>query len=505
MLFGMIKGALRGPVKDKTEKGLREGEADSATPAEAAQGPAQHVARVQLTSDGEMREFATSVDLDDIGRNGVAWSQPMRKPYSGKAGGMERLATLLNIASVCRDHGKMRDELAALRMATRMTGGRFDLVNQRVAQCAVAHAPAQAANGALAIVSFEAERERFEDLIGSTAISNNFHHPGAEFLGLKGIGGRLLLPPDPSVDNVSFAICRGATRLAVVPCVIQRDDTISWVASFLPSGGIPIVIHFDEAAREHDAILDVVMRHLNELLMSFGAKQVVIREPFPERMLLYRTLGLSGTFSAEIWDRPVVQLANRSEEHIFAKVRNSYKSHINWGRSNLAMEYLSGDHLTEATVGRVYRTIQDCHQELIQRYGDGMSQEMFRAPISICQMGRGEVAIATTRSGTVCGITVVTDEGGISHYALGGSVPQQNKSPGQFIVYDSILRAKARGSLRYHVNREYAAPVSIDQLQTKVLSRHDTNLTFFKRGFSDQVETMNVYKVLPGGLGFLGR
>src|SRR6185369_14007077 len=114
------------------------------------------------------------------------------------------------------------------------------------------------------------------------------------------------------------------------------------------------------------------------------------------------------------------------------------------------------------------------------KYGDGMSQSMFTPPLVMCQMNKGEVAIARTLDGTVCGITVVTDEAGISSYALGGSIPQQNKNPGQFIVYDSIIRAKARGSHAYHMNREFAAPVSVEQMQLRIQSVHDTNLIMFK-------------------------
>jgi hypothetical protein len=130
---------------------------------------------------------------------------------------------------------------------------------------------------------------------------------------------------------------------------------------------------------------------------------------------------------------------------------------------------------------------------------------MFTPPLVMCQMKKGEVAIAKTQDGTVCGITVVTDEGGISSYALGGSIPQQNKNPGHFIVYDSILRAKARGSHMYHMNREFAAPVSVEQLQLRIQSVHDTNLIMFKRGFGDLLEVFNVYKVLPRRPGFWGR
>jgi hypothetical protein len=276
------------------------------------------------------------------------------------------------------------------------------------------------------------------------------------------------------------------------------------VAPYLPSGGIPIAVHFDRTAASPAKILNLVLRHLDHVLQSFGARQIVIREPFQDSMLLYKALGPGATFSAEVWDRPVVQLAQREEE-IFAKIRNSYKSHVNWGRSNLLMEYLAGDQLTTPEIDRVHHTLTHCHQKLIQKYGDGMTHSMFLPPLLMCQMKKGEVAIARTKEGVVCGITVVTDEGEISNYALGGSIPQQNKNPGQFIVYDSIIRAKARGSQLYHMNREFSAPVSIEQLQLRIQSVHDTNLILFKRGYGDFLDVFNVYKVLPRRVGFLGR
>ena len=462
------------------------------------------VAKTNLNQDGAIREFATTVDLEDIDTNGVAWSQVMRQPFSGRPGWFERLATLLNVASICRENDRPLDELAALRMARRMTGGDLESVNQRIAECRELGRSVPTNEHGLRVVSFQEDPAAFEALIGSASIGNNFHHPGARFNGLTGVNGRLLLPPDASIDNVSFAICDERQRLAVVPCIIQRDDVISWVAPYLPSGGIPIVVHFDAAAANSAKILNLVLRYLDHLLQSFGARQAVIREPFPDSMLLFKALGPGATFSAEVWDRPVVDLAPREEE-IFAKIRNSYKSHVNWGRKNLLMEYLVGDQLTAAEIDRVHQILTHCHQKLIQKYGDGMTHNMFLPPLLMCQMKKGEVAIARTADGTVCGITVVTDEGGISNYALGGSIPQQNKNPGHFIVYDSIIRSKARGSNSYHMNREFAAPVSIEQLQLRIQSVHDTNLIMFKRGFGDFLEVFNVYKVLPRRAGFLGR
>ena len=119
----------------------------------------------------------------------------MRRPFSGQTGWSERLATLLNIATICRENGRPLEELAALRMARRMTVGEVGLVNQRIAGCLAADRPDQVNEHGLRVVSFQQDPAAFEGLLASSSISNNFHHPGAEFNGLKGVNGRLLLPP----------------------------------------------------------------------------------------------------------------------------------------------------------------------------------------------------------------------------------------------------------------------------------------------------------------------
>jgi hypothetical protein len=471
----------------------------------AAAGVARHhVAKCQLTQDGLTREFETSVDLEDVERNGVAYSRLVRRAFVGRAGWMERLATLLNIASVCRESGVRQDELAALRMARRMSGG-MELVEQRIAECVTQESVETAHEGGLRVVSYSSDPQAFEAIVGSAAIGNNFHHPGAQLHGLTGVNGQLLFPPERSADNVSFAVCDGKQRLAIVPCVIQHDDVISWVAIHVPAGGVPIHIHFDQPIRHDRRVLEMILSHLDQTLRAYGARHFIIREPFQDSMLLYKVLGVESMFAAEMWTRPVVCLSDSDEKEIFARVRKSYKSHINWGHSSLVMEYLSGDQVSAAKVEEVRKLLDQCHEKLIQKYGDGLTKAMFMQPMVMCQMNKGEIAIARTKDGIVCGLTVVTDAGGISHYTLGGSIPQQNKNPGQFIVYDAMLRAKARGAQFFHVNREYAAPVSIDGLELKVQSEHETNLIFFKRGFGERLEAFSAYKVFPQRFSLLGR
>jgi len=507
MLVSVIKDIFKGASRNggAPQGATAPQRAVTTAPATDGRDARQRVAKIQLALGDQTREFETSVDLDDIERNGVAYSQLLRRPFPGREAWVERLATLLNIATVCHDASLWQEELAALRMARRMAGGAAALIDTRIAENLSRNPDAATYEGGLRIVSYSTEPRAFETLVGSTAIGNNVAHPGAEFHGLTGSDGQLLLPPQPLVDNVSFAVCDGDERLAVVPCIIQGDDTISWVAIHLPVGGVPINIHFDLPPRNERKVLQVIVEHLGRLLRTYGATHYVIREPFGESRLLYNALGLSSTFAAELWDRPVVPLDGVSEDEIFAGVRKSYKSHINWGKTNLVMEYLAGDQLTHTRVQEVHDLLDRCHEKLIQEMGNGMTESIFMPPMVMCQRKHGEVAIARTKDGIACGVTVVTEAGGISHYTLGGSIPQQNKNPGQFIVYDAMLRAKARGSRCFHVNREYAAPVSMHGLQPRIQSVHDTNLIFFKRGFGGHLETFAVYKVFPAQVGVLGR
>ena len=461
-------------------------------------------ASINIVQNGVGKDYQTNVNMLDIQRNGIAWCEVVRRALEGNGDLVSKLATLLNVATVCHAQGKYIDELAALRIARRIANGRFAPVNELLeSRSAAGHFP-MAADDRLRIVSFTDDGVEFRQLLGQDVICNNFVHPGAVFGGLLGVEGQAILQNDDSVDNVSFAVCKGKQLLAVVPCVIHSDNVISWVAPIVADGGIPISIHFVEPLCDKRMVLDLVLRYLEHLLRSYGAKEYVIKEASPEELLLYQLLSKQHAFSAEVWDRPVLDL-NQSEESIFQVVRKSYKSHINWGKSNLVAEYLSGAAIDNAAVERIYQAIQLCHQKVISKYGDGLTAELFMQPIVLCQRGFGEVAIYRTQEGTVCGVTVTTIVGDVAYYALGGSIPQGNKNPGQYVVYNSILRAKARGAHTYSLNRDFSAPISMDRLQLRVKSQHDMNLIFFKRGFAGQLQAMNVYKVMPLSLGLLGR
>jgi hypothetical protein len=210
MLFSVIRDMFKGASGGRARGGVtrQDSSIDSnSIPTPVTSVARQRAAKVQLTLDGLTQEFETFVDLDDVERNGVAYSQLLRRSFTGRAGWVERLATLINIAAVCRENGLYQDEFAALRMARRMSGGGMELIDRCLAECVAREPVAPTCEGGLRVVQYSSDPTAFERIVGSAAIGNNFVHPGAEFQGLTGVNGQLLIPPATSFDIVSFAIC----------------------------------------------------------------------------------------------------------------------------------------------------------------------------------------------------------------------------------------------------------------------------------------------------------
>src|SRR5208283_2357616 len=91
MLISVIRDILKTAARAKEEKREATARRDAATDPKssrpAAVGVARHhVANGQLIQDGLTPGFKTPVDPVDVERNGVAYSQPMRRSFVGRAG-----------------------------------------------------------------------------------------------------------------------------------------------------------------------------------------------------------------------------------------------------------------------------------------------------------------------------------------------------------------------------------------------------------------------------------
>ena len=445
--------------------------------------------------NGDAKSVVTNVSIDDIDAHGIAWCEPARQLAPGVDPLLD-LGTFINLATICRTEGRDTDELAALRSARRvgiMSTAEIDVL---IAEKCAGGPAAKIEPAEYSIVSYAAQPEEFTRLLDGELVSENVYYSGFPYEQVMKSPGVPFVPLDPKIDNISFHVCRSGKRLATLPLAVRNDQIARWLPLVTNYGALPARIHFADACNDTAKTIGLILDHLFSLMGSYGIKEAVIQEPFPQQMQLYKILSRDQLFSAELFDRPVVDL-NRSDEQIFSDVRSSYKSLINWCRSNLSMSYYSGTELDDGRVREVYLTIQRCHQKVIERRGDNMTPDSFHLAIEMCKQGRGEVAIAKTSDGAPCGISVSTDSFGSSYYALGGQIQIGNRSPGNFTMFDASLRAKARGMQRYHPNALSPAAVIREGSSIRVRQRWQMANFFYKRGFSSDLDFVNVYRILP--------
>ena len=450
----------------------------------------------RIDANGGSVSVTTQLSLEDFDKNGIGWCEPVTV-LQAQPNAMIRIGTYLNLAQICGENGRPLEQLGILRRVAREFGRGLGDISQRISVLALADLPQPELPHKWSIVALDRDEQQFKALAGIEGnVYAEFWHPGARFGGLTGTPGLEKMDRNAQLDNVSFHVCYDGALVATVPVIVDAQHSAAWVTNHPSSGYMPIEVHFADTAVSRSEACKVVVTYLQYVAKAFGASQFAIAEPPADDFALYRQIiKKARRYSAQIWDRPYVDLRH-DEDVLFSNVRKSYRSHINWCRKHLTVEYLSGDVITGEKANEIYHVIQDVKSEMLAKYTDGMTLELFMHPILMCRAGKGEVAIARGADGVAYGVTVSTYDGGVAYYAIGGSRVLEGKNVGHFILYDAILRAKARGIDRYLMNRLFPATVSLDKKDVKLTVERNITITFFKRGFSDDCEFVNVYNVL---------
>ena len=459
---------------------------------------------VTLNVNGSNRSITTDAVPEDIDTNGIAWCEPVRRLAESPSDPVQALCVYINLANICRSQGRTIDELAALRWAKRIGGASLADIDDAIerARNACSYATSAESTG-YSIVALEDNPAAFAARQGSDELlAENVYYARRPYRCAPAASESVGTTAD--VEELSFHVCRNNERLATVALSLQPDGIARWAPLVTNYGPIPARIHLTEGCGNPSKTINIVLDYLSFLMRSHGIKEVVLQEPVPGQMLLYRLLGRNHLFSAEVWDRPVVAL-DRTEEAIFSGVRSSYKSNINWCRANLAMTYYRREELGARGTQEVRDAIQTCHRKVIETRGDNMTPASFDLAIAMCRAGRGEAAIAKTGDGAVCAVAVTTEEGGVAYYALGGQIQLANKNPGHYMLFDAIVRAKRRGMHRFHPNVLSPAPIQWGLLYITERPRWQVSNFFFKRGFSDDLEIAHVYRIFPTGVTIFGR
>ncbi|WP_233804013.1 hypothetical protein [Paraburkholderia sp. HP33-1] len=453
-------------------------------------------ATIQINANGESVSITTSLSLDDLDRNGIGWCEPI-KALESQPSNLVHIGTYLNIAQICLESGRLIERLGVLRRVARQFGRQLGDVSQQIDLLAGSGLPMPDLPAGWSVEAIDRDERQFKALACIDGpVYSNFWHPGARYGGLAGTPGLESLQPPPALDNASFHVCFNGAVVATVPVVVDATHSAAWVTNHPTSGYMPIEVHFSDAKANRSDVYKVVVAYLKHVTKAFGASQFAIMEPPSDHFALYKQiLKKARWYSAQIWDRPYVDLT-LSDSELISGIRKSYRSHINWCARNLVVEYWSGDQITSEKTREIYSVIQEVKSEMLAKYADGMTLELFMHPILMCRVGKGEVAIARTTDGVPYGVTVTTYDNGVAYYAIGGSKVLDGKNVGHFILYDAIKRAKAKGLRRYLMNRLFPSSVSTDKTNIKLTVERNINITFFKRGYSDDCEFVNVYNVL---------
>lgn len=446
--------------------------------------------------NGVPKQVVTDVSLDEIDAVGVRWCAAFTNLQTADLS--EQIATLCNIAAVCQHNGRFVDAVGALRLAQRLAQFKVNDVNVLVDNLRTnARFESKDAPNAFRIVSFDEEPAVFADALAGHGVLEDAWNPAAAFGGV--LGAAKLPSYNNNFHNTSFHIFSGERRLATVPCIVLGKHNLTWT---ILGESFPIKMYIDENCDQRKTVITFALEYLHYLMRAYAAKNFLIEELSRDDLPIYRMLGAQETMGAEIYDMPAVFL-EKNEQAIFEDVRKSYRSHINWGRSNLRMEYLSGEAVRESRQD-LWDVLYQIHERPITRRGNLLSRTMFNLMMDHVERGQGEVAISRTNDGPACGITVTADGPHSAYYALGGSVMVGNKNPHCFDLYDAILRAKGRGRQAYLLNIQSPAKLSIDGLKLRLREEWLNSTNVFKRGFSSTFEISYVYTVFPKKIGRIG-
>jgi hypothetical protein len=175
---------------------------------------------------------------------------------------------------------------------------------------------------------------------------------------------------------------------------------------------------------------------------------------------------------------------SRGEDDLRRDVRDSYRSLINWGRRNLRMVYVNAENPDRG----LFRDIEEFHARIAGRVVHG--EATWRTLFDHIAAGGGEVSLGYTEDGALVSGTMVVDDAAVALYFLAVYDREHFDKPmGHWPLFDSMLRAKARGRRFFDLGEFFARGTTDPK---------EYNIGFFKKGFTARHVTETVWTVPLG-------
>jgi len=264
----------------------------------------------------------------------------------------------------------------------------------------------------------------------------------------------------------SFLIRENGKAALLVVCA-AGDGALDWYGlpiRFFPRAGAPVGRTAVEAA----------LTRLDALAKKHGARAITLHEtPALALAELCRARG----YAPSERDYASADLAG-GEAGLRKTLRKSFKSLINWGKSNLALEIYAKGNANPA----LFQRYQDFHARVAGR--TTRPQASWDIMAAWIAAGHGELILGSLDGELVTG-TMVVDGAETAYYASGVYDRQRFDKPlAHWPLWLGMLHAGGRGLKLFDIGEIPRAGTA---------SEKEVNIGYFKRGFATGIVTQTVW------------
>lgn len=267
---------------------------------------------------------------------------------------------------------------------------------------------------------------------------------------------------DQALD-CSFALMAGDSIVALAQCTAMCG-TIGYFNR-------PARLAFGSGAED---AADQVLLQIDRLAEANAATNVRILDPQPGQQVSTSGLACLKRNAAPNLSLICEADLSRSEADLYADVRKSYKSLINWGRRKLQVVYVNASNPD----AQGFQAFRDLHRQAAGRQtrSDVTWQVMFDW---LCK-GAGELSLGyEIESGSLVSAGLILDGADAAEYSSAAYDRSRFDKPlAHWLLWDAMLRARQRGKTRFTLGE---IPVK-DRASDK-----EYGVGYFKKGFSSRV------------------
>jgi hypothetical protein len=270
-----------------------------------------------------------------------------------------------------------------------------------------------------------------------------------------------------------FAVCDGGTPLLLAPA------TCDGAAVTMFGHPLALAVRQGLGKKKQKQAFTRAFDHLREIAKAHGARSI-------------RVLGSDSGGDLDVCDIACIDQRARPEAHIHAVVdatqdeqtihrqlRDSYRSLVNWGRQQIRPVYINAENPDREH----YDRYPAFHEKVAgaAHYNEAYWNTYWDEIVA----GRGELSLGFLDDGRLVTGTLVVDAGTNAYYASGVYERELFDKPlGHFPVFDAIMRAGARGLVRFDLGEIYPDGAA---------SEKEVQIGFFKKGFTSSFVLRTVW------------